>query len=278
MENQIQKCSFKTHNNYNAIINCQTCKLYMCEKCLFHHSELFEGHKIINLNIDKNKIFTGMCQEKNHKDELEYFCKDHNKLCCAACISKIKSKGNGEHKDCQICDIEEIKEEKKNKLKDNITYLEDLSKTLEKSIIELKSIFDKIEKNKEDLKIKIQKIFTKIRNTLNDREDKLLIEVDNTFEEIYFNEELIKKSEKLPNKIKISLENGKLTESEWNEDNNNLNYYINNCINIENNLIDINNVKENINKSNTIKVEIKFFPENENNLEICDKIIKFGQV
>ena len=45
--------------------------------------------------------------------------------------------------------------------------------------------------------MKIQKIFTKIRNALNDREDQLLIEVDNKFEELYFNDELIKKSEKL---------------------------------------------------------------------------------
>ena len=29
-------------------------------------------------------------------------------LCYVACISKIKSKGNGNHADCQICNIEEI--------------------------------------------------------------------------------------------------------------------------------------------------------------------------
>ena len=113
MENQIKKCSLKSHNKFNAIINCQTCKIYMCEKCLIFHSELFEDHKIINLDIDKNKIFTGICREEKHKDELDYYCKDHNILCCAACISKIKSKGNGKHRDCQICNIEEIKDEKK---------------------------------------------------------------------------------------------------------------------------------------------------------------------
>ena len=278
MEEQIKKCSLKSHNKYNAVFLCKTCKLYLCEKCLFYHSELFEEHKLIKIEIDINKAFTGICKEKKHNIELEYFCKDHNILCCAACISKIKSKGYGAHKDCQIFNIEEIKEEKKNKLKENIIYLEELSKTLEQSIKELKTIFEKIQKDKEDLKLKIQKIFTKIRNALNDREDQLLIEVDNKFEELYFNDELIKKSEKLPKKVKVSLENGKLTENEWKEDNNNLNYFINNCINIENNLVEINNVKEKINKFKSTKVEIKFFPEEEKNLEICDNIIKFGAI
>ena len=72
---------------------------------------------------------------------MEYYCKDHNMLCYAACISKIKSKGNGNHADCQICNIVEIETKKMNKLKENITYLEELSKTLEQSIKDLKDIF-----------------------------------------------------------------------------------------------------------------------------------------
>ena len=279
MENNIEKCSLKSHKNYNAIIHCQNCKVFLCEKCSIFHSELFEDHKTINLDTDKIKTFSGICKEKKHNDELEYFCKDHNILCCAACISKIKDKGNGNHKDCQICSIEEIKEEKKNKLKENIIYLEELSKTLEQSIKELKDIFEKIETNKENIKLNIQKIFTKIRTTLNEREDQLLLEVDNKFNKIFFSEEFIKKCEKLPNRVKTSLEDGKLTEKEWKEVNNNkLNYFINNCINIENNLIEIKKVKENINKFNSKKIEIKFFPENENNLDICENILKFGEV
>ena len=277
MENEIKKCSQKNHNKYIAIIHCQTCKLYMCEKCSIFHSGLFEDHKIANINVDENKIFTGICKEKKHNDELEYYCKDHNTLCCAACISKIKSKGNGNHTDCQICNIEDIENEKKNKLKENIIYLEELSKTLEDSIKDLKNIFEKIEKNKEDLKLEIQKIFTKIRSTLNEREDQLLTEIDNKFDELYFNEKFIKNSEKLPKKVKASLENGKLTENDWEENNNNLNYLINNCINIERNLLDINNIKEKINKYNSLNVDIKFYLGSENN-DIYEKIKKLGVI
>ena len=50
--------------------------------------------------------------------------------------------------------------------------------------------------------MKIQTIFTKIRNVLNEKEDKLLNDIDEQYNNIYFKEELIKESEKLPNKIK----------------------------------------------------------------------------
>ena len=143
MDNEKIKCSSKKHDTIDAIIYCQACKTYMCNKCSNYHSELFEDHKTNNIDKDINPIFTGICNESKHKNELEYLCKTHNVLCCAACISKINSKGNGQHKDCDVYNIEEIKEEKKNKLKENLKYLEDLSNTIDKSINELKIIIQK---------------------------------------------------------------------------------------------------------------------------------------
>ena len=116
--------------------------------------------------------------------------KERNK-CCVACIAKLNEKGEGQHKDCDVCYIVKIKEEKKNKLKENIKYLEDLQYKFNESMESLKKIFEIIEKDKENLKLEIQNIFTKIRNILNDREDLLLIEVDNIFNTKFFSEDLI---------------------------------------------------------------------------------------
>ena len=71
---------------------------------------------------------------------------------------------------------------------------------------ELKEIFKKIEKDKEELKLEVQKIFTKIRNNINDREDKLLLDIDNLFNDKFINDDIINKGEKLPKKINSSLE------------------------------------------------------------------------
>ena len=112
----------------------------MCNKCLNHHSEFLKNHHKYNIDKNFDEIFIGICKEKNHRKELEYFCKSHNQLCCVACISKIKGYGNGQHSDCNICHINDIKEEKKNKLKENIKKLEELSNIIEGSLKELKKI------------------------------------------------------------------------------------------------------------------------------------------
>ena len=84
----------------------------------------------------------------------------------------------------------------------NIKILEELSNGIIKSINELKEIYEKMNQDKDELKIKIHKIFSEIRSQLNQREDELLLEIDRIYDELFFNEELINKSTKLPNKIK----------------------------------------------------------------------------
>ena len=91
-----------SHKEIEAITYCQKCEIYMCNKCEKIHSELFKNHIPYNLNKDINNIFTGLCKQENHPNKLEYFCKEHNQLCCAACIAKIKGNGNGQHTDCNI--------------------------------------------------------------------------------------------------------------------------------------------------------------------------------
>ena len=279
MENPKQKCSFKQHYEIDAFYYCYECKVYMCNKCNNFHSDLCQNHHSFDLEKDQKDIFIGICKEENHFNCLEYFCKSHNQLCCASCITKIKNKKNGQHKDCEICLIEDIKDEKKNNLTENIKTLEELSNTIEQSINELKINFEKINENKEKLKLNIQKTFTNIRNILNEREDELLFEVDKEFKNFFFNEELIKEGEKLPNKIKLSLENGKkIVDKEW-DDNNKLNSLINDCVNIENNIEVINKINESIKKdiSNNNKL-IEFIIEDDNYNKIIELIKKFCKV
>ena len=168
--------------------------MYMCNKCENYHSKLFGDHNSFNSNININEIFTGNCKEIEHNNKLKYYCKNHNILCCEACITKIKEKGYGQHTECDICLLDNIKDEKK-KLAENIKILEELSSKVENSINELKKIIENINDNKEELKLKISKIFTQIRSAINQREDELLLEVDKKFNKIYYNEEIIKQSE-----------------------------------------------------------------------------------
>ena len=112
MEDNNKKCSYKKHKEINAIYYCYDCKVYACNKCYNSHQSFLENHNILNLDNNK-EIFIDLCKEKNHHHKLEFYCKNHNQLCCVACISKIEAKGYGQHKNCNICIIEDIKEEKK---------------------------------------------------------------------------------------------------------------------------------------------------------------------
>jgi len=275
MESKI-KCFSDEHKEIDAISFCPECKIYMCNKCDNFHSSFFKNHHSYNYNKD-DEIFTGLCKEKNHPNKLRYYCKNHNQLCCVTCLCKLNEEGEGQHKDCDVCYIEKIKEEKKNKLKENIKYLEDMENKFNENIKELKEIIQNIEKDKENLKIEIQKVFKKIRNAINDREDKLLIEVDNFFNDNYFDEDIINKGEKLPKQIKLSLEKGKLIDKEW--DNNNIYSYINDCINIENNIKIINKINERIkNYKINNKQKIKFIQKDSKLNDFLDKIKSFGKI
>ena len=103
-----------------------------------------------------------------------------------------------------------------------------------------------------------------------------MADIDEKFGDKYFKEEIVYQSKDLPNKIKKSIEKGKLIEKEWN--NNKLNILINDCINIENNINNIKDMEENIKKSNLNKNKI-FLQKNENEInEIKEKIKKFGNI
>ena len=131
----------KNHEKIDALSYCRKCEIYMCNKCLNLHSQLLQKHQLFTLEKGK-EIFTGLCQEKEHNSPLNFFCKTHNKLCCAICICKIKIDEIVKHKDCDVCIINDIQNEKKSKLKENIKYLDELSNTLQESINNLKIIFE----------------------------------------------------------------------------------------------------------------------------------------
>ena len=273
-----KKCSSKDHASIDAISYCQKCELFMCNKCDIIHSNLCPHHNKFNLDKNSGEIFTGICNEKKHSDELTFYCKNHNVLCCAACLCKIKDEGIGQHKDCDACLIKDIKEEKKKNFEKNVQFLKSLLNSFEQMNNELILLFEKINKDKEELKLKIQKIFTNIRNLINDREDQLLLEVDKQFENSFCNEDILKESEKLPKKIKLSLEKEEFITKGWNDENK-INLIINECIKIENYIKDINIINDSIQKCKSKKnVLLQFSPE-ENKMNDFYNIIKnFGKI
>ena len=84
-----------------------------CNKCKQYHSELFKSHTEDILDKDFTNILSKYCRDEHHNVEFEYFCKTHNQLCCAKCISKFVQKGSRKHNNWDLFTIEDIKDKKK---------------------------------------------------------------------------------------------------------------------------------------------------------------------
>jgi len=275
--NQQKKCSIKDHKEVDAIYFCNICKIYMCNRCQNLHLQLFPEHPKIILEKNQEEIFTGICTEKGHQNKLSFFCKTHNQLCCAACISKIQNKEFGQHSNCETCEIEEIKEEKFELFEENVQYLEKILKTFEDSIKELEELYKTIQGNKEQLKINVQKIFCEIKVAIDKRQDEILLDIENKFKESYFDEDLIIKSKKLPKKIKNTLEKGKSIEEKWNNKDE-LCFAINNSLSIEKDNDIINEIYEKINKCKELNIEIFFNPKEDEISNFIDSLNEFGSI
>ena len=102
------------------------------------------------------------------------------------------------------------------------------------------------------------------------------MEVDKKFDNLFFKEDIIKEGEKLPNKLKDSLEKGKIIINDWNKDK--LNSLINDCLNIENNIKDINIINESIKKCNSNNSKIYFIPQESDINYFIDSIKEFGKI
>ena len=199
-------------------------------------------------------------------------------MCCAACLCKIKENGHGQHFYCYVCSVNKIKEEKKNKLLENIKYLEQYSGNIEDSLNKLKEIYEQMNKSKEEIKQKIINEFTKIRNLINEREDKLLSELDNIYEKEYFKEDIIKKGEKLPQHMKGFLEKGKELAKKWDDKEIKLITKINDCLNIENNIKNIIEINKNIENFKSKKINIKFSLIDNQIINLSETINQIGEV
>ena len=126
--------------------------------------------------------------------------------------------------------------------------------------------------------MKVSKIFTKIRNSVNEREDKLLNDIENKFGQFFFKEDFINQSEKLPNKIKLSLEKGKKINDNWNNEEN-INSLINDCIIIENNIKNINDINKNLENFKIAKTKFKFDPDSDDEInKFLVKISEFDEI
>lgn len=87
MEIPIIKC--KRHSA-KAQKFCKECKIYLCEKCLANHSELFNQHLLEEANKQQKLIVENNIKCNKHVKEYTEFCKTCKISLCSLCINDQK--------------------------------------------------------------------------------------------------------------------------------------------------------------------------------------------
>ncbi|KAH3876526.1 hypothetical protein DPMN_000371 [Dreissena polymorpha] len=88
-----QSCEPCTKSNVSktATVFCKGCNEFVCDACKNPHTVYKAGkHNIVNLQDNKSAPviidMKGMHKCNEHAREIEFFCKDHSKLCCLSCV------------------------------------------------------------------------------------------------------------------------------------------------------------------------------------------------
>ena len=75
-----------------AIVYCETCKQFQCDACNGMHLKIpvMRGHSIVNIE-DKTEDKCGLDMQgidicEKHKEELKFYCKAEDQLCCTSCV------------------------------------------------------------------------------------------------------------------------------------------------------------------------------------------------
>ena len=104
-----------------AIVYCETCKQFQCDLCNGMHQKfpVMFGHSIVNVEdkTEEKRDFDmqGIDICENHKEEIKFFCKTENELCCSQCLLNAhlkcgKDGKNGEFTDTNDNKMAELKD------------------------------------------------------------------------------------------------------------------------------------------------------------------------
>ncbi|XP_052680150.1 uncharacterized protein LOC128160887 [Crassostrea angulata] len=130
---------------------CKSCAEPLCNDCKRFHKRvpILQNHKIVDLNDEEN-LKEDIDMDENcsiHKEKtLDFFCQDHNKLCCSACFAL-------QHKRCANFDTvdEIVKNISKDEMKDKLISLSNLVDCISKLRDENKRQYNTLCTQKEDI-------------------------------------------------------------------------------------------------------------------------------
>ena len=166
-------CSNPAHSTASAVLYCVACSKFFCRECAGHHSVVFPEHaSSTHTDLQTlHSLFTGKCHA--HPDGmLDYLCTQHNVLCC----SKCKLTKDDVHAHCNVIPIDA---RMCDELPGVVAALSELVRRVKGPKLEaLEEKQAALDAHVEATKMAVTTAFKKIRNALNEREKRLMEELE----------------------------------------------------------------------------------------------------
>ena len=89
LKNEISFIKCQRHSS-KAQKFCKECKIFLCDKCLTNHNELFTQHALEEANKQQQKSITNNNSCKKHSKDYTEYCKTCKLSFCPTCISEQK--------------------------------------------------------------------------------------------------------------------------------------------------------------------------------------------
>ena len=89
LKNEISLIKCQRHSS-KAQKFCKECKIFLCEKCITSHNELFTQHSLEEANKQLKSIVNSNITCKKHTKEYVEYCKTCKLSLCPACINDLK--------------------------------------------------------------------------------------------------------------------------------------------------------------------------------------------
>ncbi|KAM4026321.1 tripartite motif-containing protein 16-like [Anomaloglossus baeobatrachus] len=158
-------CTFCTKSPVPAVKSCLQCETSLCEEHLAAHN------KSVNHNLTEPTVSFMDRKCSTHKEILKYYCPRDNSCICVTCWVA------GAHKGHDVEPLDVASEDMKEKMRSVIEKLKSKTEEAEKRIQNLKDHGAEQEKKSSGLADRVTGLFTDLRKTLDDLEERIQGEI-----------------------------------------------------------------------------------------------------
>ena len=175
-------CTFCVHGcNDPAVVFCCSCRMFMCKGDQECHNRAphLSQHNVIGLDRESATLLPTLikptehhCSHPKHKKlDLDFYCKTCSCFICKLCFMAV-------HKDHNITQLFTLAEADRDEMRGTLQCAQEVVSTLAGAIDDNKKMMQQVETSKQEAELAIIQTFKQLMETLEERKEVLLMELE----------------------------------------------------------------------------------------------------